>query len=86
MGDEPVDVENLQNYLKREKKERPEAAHSTVAYASQTGKGLLFFAKTKTQKAHPIGIIKLVGCMSLVISRMIANLGKFFFSHADRSS
>lgn len=38
----------------------PEAAQSTAAYASQSGKGLLFFVKNESHKAQPIGIIKLV--------------------------
>lgn len=58
LQDEPIEFENLQTYLKKEKKEKPEATHSTAAHASQTGKGLLFFSKTDAQKAHPIGIIK----------------------------
>lgn len=65
LQDEPIEVDGLQTYLKKEKKEKPEAAHKTAAYASQTGKGLLFFAKTDAQKAHPIGIIKLVSYISL---------------------
>lgn len=77
LQDEPVKLDNLQTYLKKEKKEKPEAAYSTAAYASQTGKGLLFFAKTDAQKAHPIGIIKLVGCVYPAISRMIAKLELF---------
>ena len=80
MQDEPVEVDNLQTYLKKEK---PEAAYLTAAHASQTGKGLLFFAKTDAQKAHPIGIIKLVGCMSVAMSRMIANR-EFFFLRPGR--
>ncbi|KAF8418022.1 Pleckstrin homology domain-containing protein [Tirmania nivea] len=68
LQDEPVDIDNLQTYLKKEKKEKPEAAHSTAAYASQTGKGLLFFAKTDAQKAHPIGIIKLADVVDVTSS------------------
>lgn len=68
LQDEPVEVDNLQTYLKKEKKEKPEAAHSTAAYASQTGKGLLFFAKTEAQKAHPIGIIKLADVVDVTSS------------------
>lgn len=59
LQDEPIAADNLTSYLKKEKKEKPEATHAIAAHASQTGKGLLFFAKTDSQKAHPIGIIKL---------------------------
>ncbi|KAF8440129.1 Pleckstrin homology domain-containing protein [Terfezia claveryi] len=65
LQDEPVEVDNLQAYLKKEKSE---TAHSTAAYASQTGKGLLFFAKTDAQKAHPIGIIKLADVVDVTPS------------------
>ncbi|RPB28263.1 hypothetical protein L211DRAFT_833239 [Terfezia boudieri ATCC MYA-4762] len=68
LQDEPMEVDNLQSYLKKEKKEKPETAHSTAAYASQTGKGLLFFAKTDTQKAHPIGIFKLADVVDVTPS------------------
>ena len=56
LQDEPIAVENLATYLKKEKP----VAHPNAAYASQTGKGLLFFTKTEAQKSTPTGIIKLV--------------------------
>lgn len=33
--------------------------HATAAWATQTGKGLLFFAKRSEDKAHPAGILNL---------------------------
>lgn len=68
LQDEPIEFDNLQTYLKKEKKEKPEATHSIVAHASQTGKGLLFLAKNDTQKAHPIGIIKLSDVVDVTTS------------------
>lgn len=61
--DEPIESDNLGAYLKKEKKVHPDAAQSTAAYASHSGKGLLFFVKNESQKAQPIGIIKLVSFM-----------------------
>ncbi|KAF8474690.1 Pleckstrin homology domain-containing protein [Kalaharituber pfeilii] len=65
LQDEPITVENLSNYIKKEK---PEVAHPTAAYASQTGKGLLFYTKSETQKANPIGIIKLADVVDVTAS------------------
>ncbi|KAL8854559.1 MAG: hypothetical protein Q9221_000594 [Calogaya cf. arnoldii] len=55
--DEPVEHKHLTDYLRGEKAtdiSRPNAAH-----ASQTGKGLLFFAKRAEDKPQPQGIINL---------------------------
>jgi len=57
--DDAIESDNLGAFLKNSKKEHLEAAQSTAAYATQTGKGLLFYVKNESQKAHPIGIIKL---------------------------
>lgn len=51
-----VPKESLSGYLRGEKGEH---AHSTVAWASKTGKGLLFFAKHADQKSAPQGVLKL---------------------------
>ncbi|EOD43707.1 putative immunogenic protein [Neofusicoccum parvum UCRNP2] len=51
-----VPKESLGGYLRGEKGEH---AHSTVAWASKTGKGLLFFAKHADQKTAPQGVLKL---------------------------
>ena len=61
--DEHIEFDNLGAYFKKEKKEHQETAQSTAAYASQSGKGLLFFVKNESQKAQPTGIIKLVSFM-----------------------
>lgn len=55
-GEEPVAAENLAEYLRGEK---PEVAHPTVAWSSQTGKGLLFFVKHADKKEHPAGVLNL---------------------------
>lgn len=63
MQDEHIGFDNLGAYIKKEKKVHPDAAQSTAAYASQSGKGLLFFVKNESQRAQPMGIIKLVSFM-----------------------
>ncbi|KAH7414130.1 Pleckstrin homology domain-containing protein [Phaeosphaeria sp. MPI-PUGE-AT-0046c] len=55
-GEAPVASANLREYLRGEK---PEVAHSVVAWASQTGKGLLYFVKHADQKEHPAGVLNL---------------------------
>ncbi|MCJ1483384.1 hypothetical protein MMC06_003551 [Schaereria dolodes] len=54
--DAAVDPSALSTYLRSEK---PEIGHHNAALATQTGKGLLFFAKRIEDKSHPVGIIKL---------------------------
>lgn len=56
-SDEAVDVKELTSYFQNEKLS---VAHPTAAWASQTGKGLLFFAKRAEDKANPTGIVNLV--------------------------
>lgn len=56
-GEEPVAAESLGEYLRGEK---PEVAHPTVAWSSQTGKGLLFFVKHADKKDQPAGVLNLV--------------------------
>ena len=56
-GDEAVAAKDLQAYLREEK---AEVAQPNVAWSSQTGKGLLYFAKHADHKAAPSGIINLV--------------------------
>jgi hypothetical protein len=63
LSDEPLQSEHLSGYLRTEK---AEVAHHNVAHASQTGKGLLFFAKRVEDKDHPAGILNLVSYQSLV--------------------
>ncbi|KAF2856014.1 hypothetical protein T440DRAFT_531050 [Plenodomus tracheiphilus IPT5] len=68
-GEEPVDSANLREYLRGEK---PEVAHPVVAWASQTGKGLLFFVKHADQKEHPAGVLNLAYATDLVKDGAIA--------------
>ena len=56
-SDDAVEVKQLSAYFQHEKLS---LAHPTAAWASQTGKGLLFFAKRAEDKANPTGIINLV--------------------------
>jgi hypothetical protein len=56
-GEEAVPSSNLAEYLRGEK---PEVAHSVVAWSSQTGKGLLYFVKHADKKEHPAGVLNLV--------------------------
>lgn len=52
--DEPITEDNLKTYLRRDNASKPIAA-----FASQTGKGLWFYAKDEGHKEAPHGIIKL---------------------------
>ncbi|KAL5045274.1 Pleckstrin homology domain-containing protein [Aspergillus fruticulosus] len=55
-SDEAVEAKQLSAYRSNEK---PAVANPIVAWASQTGKGLLFFTKRAEDKATPAGIISL---------------------------
>ncbi|KAI9844232.1 MAG: hypothetical protein M1837_005738 [Sclerophora amabilis] len=55
-GEEPVTPKNLYYYLRGEKSE---TANHDAAWSSQTGKGLLYFAKYAESKLTPNGIINL---------------------------
>ncbi|PGH32684.1 hypothetical protein GX50_04531 [[Emmonsia] crescens] len=55
-SDDAVEIKHLTTYFQNEKLS---VAHPTAAWASQTGKGLLFFAKRAEDKAAPTGIINL---------------------------
>ncbi|EDN10307.1 predicted protein [Histoplasma mississippiense (nom. inval.)] len=55
-SDDAVEIKQLTAYFQNEKLS---VAHPTAAWASQTGKGLLFFAKRAEDKAAPTGIINL---------------------------
>ncbi|KAF2430526.1 hypothetical protein EJ08DRAFT_697270 [Tothia fuscella] len=54
-GTEPVASQELNHYLAKGK----EAAHSTAAWASQTGTGLLYFNKHGEKKDSPTGVLNL---------------------------
>ncbi|KAL9029797.1 MAG: hypothetical protein Q9196_001997 [Gyalolechia fulgens] len=56
-GDEPVEHKHLTDYLRAEK--ATDVAHPNAAHATQTGKGLLLFAKRAEDKPQPQGIINL---------------------------
>jgi hypothetical protein len=56
-GAEPVESKHLSSYLRGEK---PEHANHNAAWASHTGKGLLFFSKKSSEKTSPAGVINLV--------------------------
>ncbi|KAF2771641.1 hypothetical protein EJ03DRAFT_334593 [Teratosphaeria nubilosa] len=57
LSDEKLAPQDLHSYLRGEK---PEVAHAVVAWASQTGKGLLFFnKKDDTDKIKPQSILPL---------------------------
>lgn len=58
LSDAPLEHGHLSSYLSNEKNK--DLAHPNVAHATQTGKGLLFFAKRAEDKGHPQGIINLV--------------------------
>ncbi|KAM5429935.1 hypothetical protein McanCB56680_001501 [Microsporum canis] len=55
-SEEAVESKQLTSYFQNEKLS---VAHPNAAWASQTGKGLLFFAKRSEDKASPAGIINL---------------------------
>lgn len=55
-SDDAVEIKSLNSYFQNEKLS---VAHPTAAWASQTGKGLIFFAKRAEDKAAPTGIINL---------------------------
>ena len=55
--DEAFKTDTLDAYLRAEK---AEIAHPNAAWAHETGKGLLFFAKRAEDNAAPAGILNLV--------------------------
>ncbi|CZR55329.1 uncharacterized protein PAC_05216 [Phialocephala subalpina] len=57
-GTEPVEAKTLSSYLRGEKNQ--EAAQKNISWAASTGKGLLFFSKSKAAvKTSPAGVINL---------------------------
>lgn len=62
-SEEPVAPQKLDLYMRGEK---AEISHPVVAWASQTGKGLLFFNKKgESAKTHPAGVIPLYDASDL---------------------
>ena len=63
LSDSAVTPQNMDMYLRGEK---PEVAHPVVAWASQTGKGLLFFNKKgETNRARPQSVLPLYDATDL---------------------
>lgn len=56
-SDEPLSQEGVDAYIKSEK---GELAHHNAAWAQETGRGVLFYAKRAEDKATPSGIILVV--------------------------
>lgn len=63
-SDESIEPKHLAEYLRTEKPD----THHNVAHASQTGKGILFFAKRAEDKNHPAGILNLVCISGICVS------------------
>lgn len=61
LSDAPLEHGHLSGYLSNEKSK--DIAHPNAAHASQTGKGLLFYAKRVEDKGHPQGIFNLVSIL-----------------------
>ncbi|KAF3049862.1 hypothetical protein E8E11_009587 [Didymella keratinophila] len=68
-GEEAIPASSLAEYLRGEK---PEVAHPTAAWSSQTGKGLLFFVKHADKKESPAGVLNLAYATDLVKDGTIA--------------
>lgn len=62
LGEEAVPTSNLSSYLRGEK---PDVAHPTAAWSSQTGKGLLYFVKHPDNKSNPSGVLCLADATDL---------------------
>lgn len=63
--DEPVEAKHLSVFHQNEK---PAVSNPIAAWASQTGKGLVFLTKRSEDKATPAGIINLVGFLTGYVS------------------
>lgn len=62
-NEEAVESKHLSVFHQNEK---AAVANPTAAWASQTGKGLLFFTKRAEDKATPAGIFNLVSALETV--------------------
>jgi hypothetical protein len=69
-GTEAVESKALSSYLRGEKAQ--DIANQNVAWASETGKGLLFFSKKAAEKATPAGIFNLSEISDIVEEGNIA--------------
>ena len=61
LSDAPLEHEHLSGYLSNEKSK--DIANPNAAHATQTGKGLLFYAKRAEDKGHPQGMFNLVSVL-----------------------
>lgn len=74
-GKEPIESKDLTHYLAKGK----EAAHSTAAWAAQTGEGLLLFSKTG-EKSAPTGVLNLV-CLHALWPHLFTKTWRSLTSH-----
>lgn len=58
-SEEAITADSLATFLRQEK-EKADTKHSSAAWARESGKGLLFYAKRAEDKASPAGLINLV--------------------------
>ena len=63
-GDEALEEGSLTNYIKNEKLS---LGQKNAAFARQTGKGLLLFAKRSEDKPNPAGILNLVSISERIV-------------------
>jgi hypothetical protein len=68
-GEDAVETKHLSEYLRGEK---PDVAHPTAAWSSQTGKGLLYFVKHADKKETPAGVLRLAGASELAKDGFVA--------------
>ncbi|KAH7114371.1 Pleckstrin homology domain-containing protein [Dendryphion nanum] len=68
-SEEPVSVQDLNDYLRGEK---ADVAHPTAAWSSQSGKGLLYFVKHADNKNKPAGVLNLTDATDLLKDGTIA--------------
>lgn len=74
LSDAPLEHEQLSGYLSNEKSK--DIAHPNAAHATQTGKGLLFYAKRAEDKGHPQGMFNLADATDV----LKGNFNDFGFS------
>ena len=76
----PLGDSNLTAYISNEKSK--DIAHANASHATQTGKGLLFYAKRAEDKDHPQGILNLVSSLHSTIFMVFVSLTR---TQADMS-
>jgi hypothetical protein len=70
LDDAPSTPESLNPYVRSKDLK---SAHPNAAWAQETGKGLLFYAKRAEDKSTPAGIINLVSCQNQLRSIHLAH-------------